>query len=338
MLGGGLEVLFLAESEGRRTWAVRREQMVFRYRILRSLQSSVPLRGDRQPVYLAPELLLRLGRGRFDAVVVGGWNHLECYEALAWARTTGRRFVLWSETPLLGELPDRPLRNALKRLVISGADAFVVPGPSAARYLERLGASASSVHLAPNAVDSPFWAARPEHLEPPARPFVLYSGRLVETKGVDVALRAFATSRLVGSWDLVIAGDGPERPKLEAASGDGVRFVGSQDAESLRRLYHSASLLVFPSRYDPWGLVLNEAACAGLAAVASDAAGATRDMLVDGENGLVVPAGDVDALRAALDRVAHDPGLASRLGGAARKLVQVHSPQACAAGILAALR
>src|SRR5581483_4224556 len=114
-------------------------------------------------------------------------------------RVRRRRFVLWSETPLLGRLPNRPGRNALKRIVVRAADAYVVPGSSAGRYLEALGADPRRVSLAPNAVDNAFWSANPGDLRPRTRPTLLYVGRLVESKGVDLALRAFAASRLAGA-------------------------------------------------------------------------------------------------------------------------------------------
>jgi glycosyltransferase involved in cell wall biosynthesis len=338
LLEGRLEVFFINETESRRDWRLQTDELRFRYRILGGLQFSVPLRGDRQPVYLARPLLPLLEHGSFESVIVGGWNHLECYWALAYARRRRRRFVLWSETPLFGELPQRRLRNGLKRTVVGAADAFVVPGPSAGRYLELLGAAPARIHEAPNAVDIEFWSAQPADVVAPSRPVLLYSGRLVESKGVLLALRAFAGSRLAGSWDFLIAGAGPERGRLERAAPPGVRFLGAQEPEELRRLYHSATMLVFPSLYDPWGLVLNEAACAGLAAVASDGAGATRDLVRHDENGLVVAAGDEGSLRAAFDRLADEHDLAPRLGTSFGDVARTHTPAACAAGLHAAVR
>jgi len=333
LLDGRLEVIFISESESRRDWRLDDSAVRFEYQVLGGAQFSIPLRGDRQPVYLARPLLPRLVGGDFQSIIVGGWNHLECYQALAFAKARSRRFVLWSETPLLGALPHRPARNRMKRIVVRSADAFVVPGPSAGRYLEALGAPARSIHEAPNTVDVVFWGDEPGELEPSPQRTLLYSGRLVASKGVDLALEAFGASQLRETWRFVIAGEGPERAPLERLAPPGVEFVGPQTPVELRRLYRAADLLVFPSRYDPWGLVLNEASCAGLAALASDGAGATRDLLTDGVDGLVVPAGSVDALRDAMDVVARDPGLPERLGAAARRIATTHTPAACAAGL-----
>lgn len=340
LLDGGLHVFFIAETEGRRDWPVLRDEIRFRYDVLGGLDFTVPYRGDRQPVYLAPPLLPRLVRGKFDTVLLGGWNHLEAYWSLAYCLLRRARLALWSETPLLGSTPPRrPLRSALKRLVIRAADAYAVPGPSAGRYLEAFAASPERIHHAPNAVDNDFWSTRPDEatVDDMDRPVLLYVGRLVESKGVVDALAAFAASELAGRASFLIAGDGPERGALEARAPAGVSFLGACDRNRLRALYHSADLLVVPSRYDPWGLVVNEAACAGLPALGSGSAGAARDLIRDGENGLLFPGGDVGALRRAFDRIAREPGLLDSLRPGAAAIAARSTPEACAAGLRAAI-
>jgi glycosyltransferase involved in cell wall biosynthesis len=335
LLEGGLHVYFTS-AQGRRDWRVPFEEATFEYSVLGGVSFDIPYRGDRQPVYLAPPLLPRLVRGRFDAVIVGGWSHLEAAWSLTWSRVTRRPFVLWSETPLLGPQPSRPLRSAWKRGIIRAAATHAVPGPSTARYLELHGARAERIFEAPNAVDVEFWG-NGSRAPRPTPPVLLYVGRLVESKGVDLALQAYAESSLRDSWRFVVAGGGPQRAALEQVAASDVSFVGPQARDGLRELYRSASMLVFPSRYDPWGLVLNEAASSGLAAVASDAAGATRDLLNDGQNALVVPP-DVDALVSAFERLHTDEGLADRLGSAAGSIARTHTPRACAEGLLAAVK
>jgi glycosyltransferase involved in cell wall biosynthesis len=338
LLDDRLKVFFISETERRRSWPIYRDEIRFDYRVLGGTQIAVPIRGDLQPFYLAPPLLPHLVRGRFCAVVVGGWNHLECYWSLLYTKLWQKRFVLWSETPLLTTNSlRRSIRTAVKQGVVAAADAYVVPGASAARYLERLGARVDRIHFAPNAVDVAFWSQKPADVRRPQEPFVLYVGRLVRRKGPDVAVRAFSSSKLAARATLVVVGDGPERAELEGTASDRVLFLGNQTREELRRLYHNAELLLLPSRYDPWGLVLNEAACAGLAAIASDGAGATRDLVRHGQNGLIVPAGDVDALRQTLDRVADDPKLPQRLGTEAAKIGRTHTPTACARGLREAI-
>ena len=339
-LDGRLEVIFISETESRRDWRLDEEQISFAFHVLGGVQFAVPYRGDRQPVYLARPLLPLLARRRYETVVIGGWSHLESLWSVAYARRRGRRLVLWSETPLLGAIPTRPLRSTWKRLVIGAASAYAVPGPSAGAYLEAHGADAARISIAPNAVDTAFWSDAHSTRAPRADGEIslLYSGRLVKSKGLDVAFAALRASRLAGRARFLIAGDGPARAELTRLAPRGTRFLGAQSPTELRALYHDADMLVFPSRYDPWGLVVNEAACASLAAVASDAAGVTRDLLRHGENALVIRAGDVESVRWAFDRLADEPELPGTLGRAAAGIALTNSPEACAEGLLRAIR
>ncbi len=163
-------------------------------------------------------------------------------------------------------------------------------------------------------------------LELPQGPFpagarVLSVGRLIAGKAMDVVIDAAAAE----GAPLTIAGDGPERAALEArarAAGADVRFTGFADRAALGGLYAEASCFVLASRWGE-GLpnVLLEAMARARPVIATPCAG-IRDLLVDGVNGLLVPADDVPALRAALRRLRDDPALAARLGAEARRTVE----------------
>jgi len=157
----------------------------------------------------------------------------------------------------------------------------------------------------------------PPLLPRPADGPLLAVGRLIPEKGMDVAIHACAALGRA----LVIAGAGPERAALEARartrSAD-VRFAGRLDRAALARAYDEASAVVLAARRGE-GLpnVVLEAMAHGRPVVATPCAG-TRDLLVDGANGLLVPAGDEAALEGALRRLDAEPALATRLAAAAR--------------------
>ena len=117
----------------------------------------------------------------------------------------------------------------------------------------------------------------------------------------------------------------------------------SRCRSALRELYADADVLVVPSIAtrtfrEPWGLVVNEAMNQGLAVIASDAVGAAAGGLVrDGQNGLVVPAGDSAALAEAMVRLAADPELRARLGERRARDVRAYSHEAWADGFSRAL-
>lgn len=129
----------------------------------------------------------------------------------------------------------------------------------------------------------------------------LFVGQLIERKGVSELLDAFAR---LEDGELYVAGDGPLQPLVSLAAENGrVRYVGQVDRPALQRLYSESDVLVLPSRYEVWGLVINEALAHGLPVIATRAVGAVDDLLVDDRNGYVTPTGDVDALRDAMARI-----------------------------------
>ena len=173
---------------------------------------------------------------------------------------------------------------------------------------------------------------------PPARPnadadrepvpTVLFVGRLVERKGVTHLVEAVA-QLADRRARLVIVGDGPERPRLEARArelgiADRVEFRGRISDADLRTAYQRAGVFVLPavldSRGDTEGLgvVLLEAMNYGVPVIASNIGGIV-DIVVDQETGLLVPPADAAALASALDSVLRDPARSRRLGEAGRR-------------------
>lgn len=153
---------------------------------------------------------------------------------------------------------------------------------------------------------------------PDDAPLLLALGRLHEAKGLDVLLRALAIESRPYLW---IAGDGPLRGALERLAeelgvANRVRFLGWR--EDRGALLAAADVCVFPSRYEPFGTVTLEAWAGRRPLVAAAAAG-PRGVVRDGDDGLLVPVDDPDALAAALGRVLDDADLRARLVAAGRR-------------------
>jgi glycosyltransferase involved in cell wall biosynthesis len=220
--------------------------------------------------------------------------------------------------------------------VVRGASGVLVTGTLARRSMVARGAAPERVHVFANTIDVQDFGRRVDALAP-RRPalrdalgageedvIVLSVARLAPEKGLDVLVHAVAEAgdpRLL----LVLAGDGPEREALEdLARVRGVRLVlaGDLDWERIVEVYAAADVFALLSQREPWAVVVNEAAACGLPLVLSDRVGAAHDLLRDGENGVLVPAGDVDTAAAALRRLAADTTLRRAWGAHSRELAR----------------
>ncbi|AXH35226.1 glycosyltransferase [Humibacter sp. BT305] len=126
----------------------------------------------------------------------------------------------------------------------------------------------------------------------------LYVGRYVPEKGLDVLFAAYALyrERSDDPWELHLSGTGPEvLPRVP-----GIVDLGYLRPEEVAEAMCSASCFVLASRFEPWGVVLHEAATAGMPLIASEECGAASAFIVNGVNGAVVPTGDAKALAQAM--------------------------------------
>jgi glycosyltransferase involved in cell wall biosynthesis len=129
---------------------------------------------------------------------------------------------------------------------------------------------------------------QPQPLTPRSpEPMFLALGRLTDYKRIDLLLRLWERVRHVVGGRLVIAGDGPERARIEALAGPGVVVTGRVSEEEKHRLLCSAWMLLHPAMIEGWGIVITEAAIRGTPGIGFDVPG-LRDSVVDGETGVLV--------------------------------------------------
>jgi glycosyltransferase involved in cell wall biosynthesis len=203
----------------------------------------------------------------------------------------------------------RAIKRAFVSYVVRSLATGVMPfGSRGAAYFRRYGANPRKIFFVPLEPDyrqlshpAPTPAVTALRFDPNRRR-LLYSGRLVSWKRVDLLIDAFAAiASQRADWDLVIVGDGPERNALvarvpPALNGRVIWTGGFRAAADVAALYALCDVLVLPSDREPWALVINEAAAAGLAIVSSTVPGAAAELVRDGVNGRIFSAGDLQAL------------------------------------------
>jgi glycosyltransferase involved in cell wall biosynthesis len=232
-------------------------------------------------------------------------------------------------------MPEKDYPRAARILRWSGLPV-VACGPGVAAALAEHGYAVRTT--IPNAVGPPPPAASRAELGREWRiggeqRLVLTVGRLAEAKNHAAAVRALAC---VPEAVLVLVGEGPLRPRLEAeaaAAGVGDRVVFAGFRSDARALMGAADAVLLPSRSEGLPLVALEAAAAGAPVVASAVRG-VRELLTDGRDALLVPPDDPPALGDALARVLREDGLAERLSEGGRRLARENSEERMVAGYL----
>jgi phosphatidylinositol alpha-1,6-mannosyltransferase len=248
-------------------------------------------------------------------------------------RVLGRRALIYCHGDDLVETSAR--RRAWRRRWFDAADVVIAAGEFAAeRLAQGYGVLPGKIARLPNGVDLARFGPRPA---PPGlraalglegRRVILTATRLVPRKGVDRLIAALpAILAREPSAALLVVGEGPQRPALEAAAaGLPVRFAGAVAAAEMPGLYALAEIFALPNRAEPGEsdglpLVLLEALASGLP-VLCGTAGGVQEAVRDGETGLTVSGDRVDAIATGLLRLLEDPIQAARLAAAGRASVQ----------------
>jgi glycosyltransferase involved in cell wall biosynthesis len=272
-----------------------------------------------------------------DAVVLHGHSNAWMLFAAAVCRSSGIPYMLRGDSSPRGRSTGvrRGLRHAVARVLVSASAGGLAVGQLNEEFYAAFGAP--RITFAPHSVDNDRFADTPQtgRAELLARwnldsrlPVIMFCGKLWQDKRpLDLAA---AVRRLTGPASTVFVGDGELADQVRAMlmPGRGV-VTGFVNQAELPSYYHAADILVLPSEWEPWGLVVNEAMAAGVLPVVSDRVGAAPD-LVEGI-GEVYPCGDVGALAAALRRGlarTADPQLAGQL----RRHVDRYSVEATAVG------
>lgn len=217
----------------------------------------------------------------------------------------------------LRTLPLRAARDA----IVQRAAHVVCPSAFLAELTTGWGVPAARVSVLPNPAPDVAGLAARDELRGQfgfTGPTLAFGGRLTEQKSLELAIGA---ARDTGAR-LVIAGDGPDRARLEALGG--ATFLGAQPRERVLELFRAADASILSSSWEnfPHGIV--ESLAAGTPVIAT-AVGGVPEVVSDGENGLLVPSGDAAALTDAVRRYLMEPGLEAHLRANAAHSVERYS-------------
>ncbi|MES2441442.1 MAG: glycosyltransferase family 4 protein [Pseudomonadota bacterium] len=285
-----------------------------------------------------PGIARALDEWRPDVVILSGYVHPTMWRAARWCLRNKVPYAISCETSARSSASSG-WRWAVKRAVAGWMVrrmAFGLPvGREAADYLRAFGPTDAPMHYFPNTPDTAPIVAEAERLaatggEASLRaelgiaadaPILLFVGRLIDAKRPLDAVEAFRRLEGAEKAVLLIVGDGDRMEALrEAAAGDSrIVFTGwLKDPAVIAGLMSISTAMLLPSSHEPWGAVVNEAMAAGTPVISSDRVGAATELVDDGENGFLVPVGEIAGYTRAMHKLLTDPELARGMGAAAR--------------------
>jgi glycosyltransferase involved in cell wall biosynthesis len=289
-------------------------------------------------------LAQRLIRGRFDALWMHGYAHLTNLRAMAIAKTRGIPVLIRAESQAGSALRasgTRQIKESALRLLLRQADAFLAIGSRNRAYYESYGVPYRRIFSMPYAVDNAFFQERAaegrERREgfraslglAPGRPIILFASKFIPRKRAMDLLEAYCRLSPSGRQEphpyLLFVGEGEEREQLESRAKEtgwsSIRFLGFKNQTELPAYFDLCDVFVLPSEREPWGLIVNEVMNAGKPVIVSEGVGAADDLVRSGDNGFVVPIGDIVALVNALRCITSDPSLQHRMGVRSREII-----------------
>jgi glycosyltransferase involved in cell wall biosynthesis len=274
------------------------------------------------------ELVAQVLGFRPNAVLMTSWNYSKAYRAVMKQVPADVVRVLIMDN-LWRATPRQWLGRATHRLYVDPvADAAMVPSDRTEFYARRLGFGPADIIRGSLSGDVELFGSPSRTGEELAsRRSFLYVGRLVAHKGADVLAAAYRRYRELAEqpWDLDVAGIGPLAPLLREIPG--VRMHGFLQPPDVAKLMHCASSLVLTSHIEPYGVVVHEAAAAGLPILCSDLTGAAPGFVQDGYNGWIVPAGNIELWAQAMARMSEQPpGRLATMSGVSRAVATRLSP------------
>lgn len=326
---GKIEVLVYCQAEGAFPNVL---ENLRKYNNVRLLDRNHPDRAAEACYHFKPHLaVFTLTRSVF--------THRDFFHTMAsrW-RKSGTLVIGACDHFWKGDWRDYANRIGAKIGWFSNYDAVMVPGALGKMYARKIGFVEQNIFDGLYTCDTEIF--RPiglrRHLEQTEADWprvFLFVGQYIRRKGVDILLKAYEAYRrqAFNPWELWLVGRGEMEGDLGEAPG--VRNLGFKSSPQIAEVMLQAGCLVIPSRIDHWGMVIHEAACAGLPILASSMCGASVELVQSGFNGYVFPPQDKTALSKVLLFMA-ESGLAREMGKNSLQVASRLSPELWARKIL----
>jgi glycosyltransferase involved in cell wall biosynthesis len=312
-----LDVYYYSESEPGRNWIINKDEKYYKKHFFNDNKIARIIRKKFSGFYFSIDIFKSLNNDSDIIIVSGNYYSLNTIIIFIYSLLTRKKSYWFGEKPF----PALGFKYIIKKIfmfpMLYTAQAIFSVGNEALIEYRRYGFKKKIININyainnDNLMISDNSAERyaRKNKEIQCSKIIISSGALVYRKGFDLLINAFSllNPKLRNSCELWILGDGPELNNLRELCTDkqNIRFFGFINPDKLKYYYNSADFFVFPTRYDGWGVVTNEALACGLPVIISDAA-VSSELIQSGINGYVFKSNSVDDLYEKLNLLLSHP-------------------------------
>lgn len=280
---------------------------------------------------ISPGIIPLCMREEFDLFIVASYAQPTMQLAMLTLTACKKKWAIYSERPFMrkGNLRVDILRRLGMFIPFKFSPCGIGIGSSACKTISKAFGDDRPVYNLPYLVDlSAFKQLKTNRSK--TKITFLFSGQLIHRKGVDLLISA--CSQLIREeteFTLIVLGDGPEMPalkKLALKHPDKINLLGYLPFDQRIQAYKLADVFVMPSRYDGWGVVVQEAMAAGLVPITGPNVGSAYDLIRNGFNGIVLRELNIGALTEAMKKLSDEPDLVTRMAILSRQAVDKYEP------------
>lgn len=328
-----LSVFYCAKTHKHRKWDIV-ESKKYNYEVL----SGWVLEYSGIIYHINPSIISKIIKGKYDAVILGGNPDFTVHVSFALCKILRIPVIWWSEAIESSETCLGKLIKPITKYIIKNSDAIVVPSTPSFDFHLKHGATSNKIFTGPNIVDNSTivqkckdYKLKKDDIKKDkalqGKKIILFVGQLIERKGVEYLIQAFGRIKEENDdFCLILIGDGNSKQKLKSmVAADNIKdvyFKGWVTEEEKIAFYAISDLFVLPTLSDLCPLVINEAMACSLPIVSTEAAGNSKDMVRNGENGHVVSPKNVSQLYESIKAVMINEELRNKMAKSSSAIIE----------------
>ena len=248
-----------------------------------------------------------LFKKKYDAILLLGWNNILYLKSFILARIYNTPIILRVETNSKNKINffKKIIKNIILSFFFKYIDYFLYIGKSNREFFLELGVDKKKLFAAPYSVDNSFFANKKDIKNTVNKRFkkkiILFVGKFISRKNGKEFLNLAFLFKNFNEYKFVMIGEGNEKKSyfayIKKNKLENVKILGFKNQKELREIYREAFLLIVPSKYETWGLVINEAMASDLPVICTSNCSGSRDLIKNGSNGFIYNLKDLNFLK-----------------------------------------